>query len=163
MLKKFLLAIATLIATMSFAFAQVDVNKADQAALDGVKGIGPVLSKSILEERKKNGDFKDWADLQKRVKGIGDKKSDSLSQAGLTVNGQAKSGASASAKADTKKEAKADAKKDAGASKSASASADSKDAKKDSKDAKKGGSDKKEASSASSSPASSSASASAKK
>lgn len=155
MLKKFLLAIATLIATMSFAFAQVDVNKADQAALDGVKGIGPVLSKSILDERKKHGDFKDWADLQKRVKGIGDKKSDSLSQAGLTVNGQAKAGASASAKADAKKEAKADEKKDASASKSTSASADS-------KGAKKGSSDKKEASS-SSPAASGSASASSKK
>ena len=66
MFKKLLLAVATLIATMSFAFAQVDVNKADAAALDAVKGIGPVKSKAILEERKK-GDFKDWPDLEKRV------------------------------------------------------------------------------------------------
>ena len=52
MLKKLLLAIATLIATMGIAFAQVDVNKADQAALDGIKGIGPSMSKRILDERK---------------------------------------------------------------------------------------------------------------
>ena len=39
MFKKLLLAVATVIATMGFAFAQVDVNKADQAGLDGIKGI----------------------------------------------------------------------------------------------------------------------------
>ena len=136
MLKKLLLAVATFIATMGFAFAQVDVNKADQAALDGVKGIGPKTSKTILDERKKGGDFKDWADFEKRVKGIGEKNSAKLSEAGLTVNGQAKpaaagatasakneSKASASAKAEPKKEDMKDAKKDKKADKTASASA----------------------------------------
>jgi competence protein ComEA len=93
MLKKLLLAVATLIATMSFAFAQVDVNKADAAALDGIKGIGPAKSKAILEERSKGGDFKDWADLEKRVKGIGEKNAVKLSEAGLQVNGKSKDGA----------------------------------------------------------------------
>jgi competence protein ComEA len=93
MMKKLLLAIATLVATMGFAFAQVDVNKADQAALDGVKGIGPAKSKMILEERSKGGQFKDWADFEKRVKGIGAKNTVKLSQAGLQVNGQSKAGA----------------------------------------------------------------------
>jgi len=100
MLKKLLLAVATLIATMSFAFAQVDVNKADQAALDGVKGIGPKTSKAILEERKKGGPFKDWADFQGRVKGIGDKNAPKLSAAGLTVNGQSLSKTTPAAKDD---------------------------------------------------------------
>ena len=95
MFKKILLAIATLIATMGFAFAQVDVNKADQAALDSVKGIGPVTSKAIIDERAKGGAFKDWADFESRVKGIGPKSSVKLSEAGLQVNGQAKSGAPA--------------------------------------------------------------------
>lgn len=94
MIKKLFLAVATLIATMSFALAQVDVNKADKATLDGVKGIGPKMSKTIVDERKK-GDFKDWADFETRVKGIGDKSSVKLSQAGLTVNGQPKAGAPA--------------------------------------------------------------------
>ena len=97
MFKKFLLACIAFVMTMGIAFADVEVNKADQSALDGVKGIGPALSKVILAERTKNGDFKDWADLQKRVKGIGDKNSTKLSQAGLVVNGQAKAGMSASA------------------------------------------------------------------
>ena len=58
MFKKLLLALATLIATMSFAFAQVDVNKADAAALDSIKGIGPAKSKAIIEERTKGGEFR---------------------------------------------------------------------------------------------------------
>ena len=93
MIKKLLLAIATLIATTGFAFAQVDINKADQAALDGIKGIGPAKSKQILDERTKGGQFKDWEDFEKRVKGIGAKNAAKLSQAGLQVNGQPKAGA----------------------------------------------------------------------
>lgn len=87
MLKKLLFSIAVLAAT-SFAFAQVDVNKADQAALDGVKGIGPKMSKAILDERKKGGEFKDWTDLEGRVNGVGEKNALKLSDAGLTVNGK---------------------------------------------------------------------------
>ena len=103
MIKKLMLAIAALAASTSFAFAQVDVNKADAAALDGVKGVGPSMSKAILDERAK-GEFKDWADLQKRVKGMGDKKAAKLSEAGLQVNGKAKEGAAMAAK--TEKPAK---------------------------------------------------------
>jgi competence protein ComEA len=92
MIKKLMLAVATLVATMGFALAQVDVNKADAAALDSVKGIGPAMSKVILAERGK-GEFKDWADLQKRVKGMGDKRAMKLSEAGLVVAGKPMSGA----------------------------------------------------------------------
>lgn len=95
MLKKLLVAVATLIASIGFAFAQVDVNKADQAALDGIKGIGPATAKKILDERTKGGAFKDWPDLEKRVKGIGAKSAIKLSQAGLTVNSQPLAGAPA--------------------------------------------------------------------
>lgn len=112
MFKKLLLALAAFVATMGFAFAQVDVNKADQSALDGIKGIGPKMSKTIIDERKKGGDFKDWMDFEKRVKGVGEKNSTKLSQAGLTVNGQAKTGAAAApaknAKEGKAKDAKAD-------------------------------------------------------
>ncbi|HEY8024844.1 MAG TPA: helix-hairpin-helix domain-containing protein [Burkholderiaceae bacterium] len=125
MFKKLLLACIAFILTMGMAFAQVEVNKADQAALDGVKGIGPATSKAIIAERTKGGEFKDWADLQKRVKGIGDKNSSKLSQAGLTVNGQAKAGApaaSASAAASAPASASSSAKASAPAA-SASATA----------------------------------------
>ena len=103
MFKQLISGIAIFLATIGFAFAQIDVNKADQAALDGVKGIGPKTSKAILEERKKGGDFKNWIDFENRVNGIGGKSAIKLSQAGLTVNGQAKPNAVASK--DAKKEA----------------------------------------------------------
>lgn len=90
MLKKIVFTVVTLLASMSFAFADVDVNKADQAALDGIKGIGPAKSKAILAERAKGGNFKDWSDFETRIKGIGPKNAVKLSDAGLTVNGQAK-------------------------------------------------------------------------
>lgn len=102
MLKKIIFALAALFTSISFAFADVDVNKADQAALDGVKGIGPAKSKAILAERAKGGDFKDWADFEGRVKGIGGKNAMKLSDAGLTVNGQAKGLVKAEAKSNTK-------------------------------------------------------------
>jgi competence protein ComEA len=94
MIKRILYALVAFVVTMGCAFAQVEVNTADQAALDGVKGIGPKMSRTILAERKQ-GDFKDWADFEKRVKGVGVKSSDKLSQAGLTVNGQSKPNAPA--------------------------------------------------------------------
>lgn len=87
MMKKLVFAVAALVASTGFAFAQVDVNKADVAALDGVKGVGPSMSKMILDERAK-GEFKDWADFRQRVKGIGDRKAMKLSEAGLVVNGK---------------------------------------------------------------------------
>jgi competence protein ComEA len=101
MIKKLMFAVATLVASMGFAFAQVDVNKADAAALDSVKGVGPAMSKAIIDERSKGGAFKDWSDFQKRVKGVQQKRAAQLSKAGLQVNGQSMEGAPmAAAKAD---------------------------------------------------------------
>jgi competence protein ComEA len=91
MIKKLLLLL-TMLVSMAAAWAQVDVNKADAAALDSIRGLGPAKTKAILEERKK-GEFKDWPDLQQRVKGIGEKNSIKLSEAGLQVNGKSKDGA----------------------------------------------------------------------
>jgi competence protein ComEA len=117
MLKKTLLFILSFFAATALAWAEVDVNKADQAALDGVRGIGPSMSKRILEERQKGGAFKDWADLEKRVKGIKDKAAVKLSANGLTVNGQAKTGAAAPA-AKEGKASRAESKGKEGAAKS---------------------------------------------
>ena len=77
MLKKLLAAL-----TMSYAalsFAAVDVNTATPAELDSIKGIGPAMSAKIIKERKK-GNFKDWADLKARVKGVGEKNAASFSR-----------------------------------------------------------------------------------
>jgi competence protein ComEA len=137
MLKNIVLALAMLAASTGFALAAVDLNKADQAALDSVNGIGPKTSKAILDERKKNGEFKDWEDFQKRVKGVGDKSSDKLSQEGVTINGKPK--ADTSVKKDSKvavkkmnSESKAEAKE-----MTAGAKAAAKDVKQEAKDMKK--------------------------
>ena len=101
---------ALILAACAFAAqAAVDVNKANQAELETVKGIGPGLSGKILDARK-SGSFKDWNDLVDRVGGIGTGNATKFSQAGLTVAGGTYAGAPAaetkSAKGD--KIAKAD-------------------------------------------------------
>jgi competence protein ComEA len=53
--------------------ALIDVNRATEEELVGLKGIGPVLAKSIVEDRRKNGPFKSVEELV-RVRGIGLKK-----------------------------------------------------------------------------------------
>ncbi|KQR62572.1 helix-hairpin-helix domain-containing protein [Acidovorax sp. Leaf160] len=68
------------------AFAAVDVNRATEAQLDAIKGIGPAMSGRILAERTK-APFKDWQDLVERVKGIGPGSAAKFSSEGLTVNG----------------------------------------------------------------------------
>jgi competence protein ComEA len=87
MLKKLLMLCLAFMVSIGVAFAAVDVNTADQAALESVKGLGPVKSKAIIDERTKNGPFKDADDLATRVKGLGTKSVANLEQNGLTVGG----------------------------------------------------------------------------
>jgi competence protein ComEA len=84
--KVFLGAILGLAMLMGQAHAAVEVNSADQTALESVRGLGPSKAKAILAERKKNGPFKDSNDLHTRVKGIGEKTVERLMSNGLTVN-----------------------------------------------------------------------------
>jgi len=49
---------------------QLNINTADQAALETLPRVGPVLAKRIIAHREKNGYFKSFDDLQ-NVKGIG--------------------------------------------------------------------------------------------
>lgn len=67
------------------AFAAIDVNQADEAALTGVKGVGPAMAHRIVEERGKQGAFKDAADLATRVKGLGPKSVARLQREGLSI------------------------------------------------------------------------------
>ncbi|QFZ86889.1 MULTISPECIES: helix-hairpin-helix domain-containing protein [Variovorax] len=96
MFKKIIATLAMCFAAVSFA--AVDANKGSAADLDGLKGVGPSLSKRILDARKE-GEFKDWPDLMQRVKGVKEKSAAKLSAEGLTVNGQSFDGAAAPAKA----------------------------------------------------------------
>lgn len=99
MFKKILALSAMLFAVASFA--AVDVNKGTEAELDGLNGVGPAMSKRILEARKQ-GEFKDWPDLMQRVKGVKEKKAQKLSAEGLTVNGQPFGGAAPAASKEAK-------------------------------------------------------------
>jgi competence protein ComEA len=65
----------------------LDINQANEAELDSVKGMGPSLSAKVLTARSQ-GPFKDWADLMQRVSGIRQNKAQQFSAQGLTVNGQ---------------------------------------------------------------------------
>ncbi|NTX30089.1 helix-hairpin-helix domain-containing protein [Burkholderia pyrrocinia] len=88
MLKKLLMLFVALSLSLAAGFAAaVEVNSADQAALESVKGLGPVKSKAIIDERTKNGPFKDADDLANRVKGLGTKSVGHLEENGLTIGG----------------------------------------------------------------------------
>ena len=148
MWKKFLMFL-TLLYTIA-AFAAVEVNTATEAELDSVKGIGPAISKRILDERKK-GNFKDWRDLKNRVNGFGDKTSAKFSEAGLTVNGASfgdkKPAASASA-ASAASSATTPAKPASAASKPVAPASKAEDKKSDSKKADDKKADKEKTASA---------------
>ena len=69
------------------AGAAIDVNRVTRGELEAVKGVGPRLSGRIIDARR-TGPFRDWPDLQSRVKGIGTASAEKLSAAGLTVDGE---------------------------------------------------------------------------
>ena len=84
MFKKLLMFFAAM--SLTAAFAAVDVNKASEAELDGIKGVGPATSQLIVAERKKS-EFKSWDDFIARVKGVGAKSAAKFSAEGMTVGG----------------------------------------------------------------------------
>ena len=78
---------ALMLAALVGLAGAVEVNQANEAELDGVRGFGPPTTARILQERAK-APFADWADLMRRVKGIKDARARQLSSEGMTVNGQ---------------------------------------------------------------------------
>ena len=72
----------------SHAASALEINQANTAELDSLKGMGPSLSAKVLKART-DGPFKSWADLMQRVSGLGRLKAQQFSEQGLTVNGQA--------------------------------------------------------------------------
>ena len=49
---------------------RLDLNRADERTLDALPGVGPVLARRILEQRRQNGPFRRVEDLR-AVRGIG--------------------------------------------------------------------------------------------
>jgi len=66
---------------------RLDVNRATQADLEALQGIGVALAERMLAARRA-GPFRDWDDLRARVKGIDKVRAAALSAQGLTVSGQ---------------------------------------------------------------------------
>jgi competence protein ComEA len=103
--------IAGVLLTLGFAgltwAQQIDLNKASEVELDALKGVGPVLTKAVMDERKK-APFKDWEDATNRVKGLGPQKASSLSEQGVRVQGSAYSVKVADKKPAASKDANAD-------------------------------------------------------
>lgn len=79
--------LASVLLALSFCASALEINTANEAELDSVRGLGPAATARILEAREK-GPFKDWADVMARVKGIKAATATKLSSAGLTVNQQ---------------------------------------------------------------------------
>ena len=70
-LRMLVLALA-LGAGQALSSGPVNINTADAATLEQLKGIGPAKAKAIVDYRKQHGNFSSAADLAK-VPGIGDK------------------------------------------------------------------------------------------
>jgi competence protein ComEA len=69
------------------AASALEINQANEAELDSLKGMGPALSRHVLKARAE-GEFQSWSDVRQRVSGIGPGKAKQFSAQGLTVNGQ---------------------------------------------------------------------------
>jgi competence protein ComEA len=124
MIRNFIALVAAALVAFSPLAQATDANRATQAELETVKGIGPGLSGKILKAREA-GSFKNWGDLVERVGGVGPGNAARFSQAGLTVGGAAFDPAALPAKPakEPKAEKAAKAPKTEGADKPAKATA----------------------------------------
>jgi competence protein ComEA len=77
MFKKTVLFVFALFFFVNAAWAAVNINKADQAALEALPGIGASKAAAIIEYRTKHGNFKTKEGLLE-VKGIGPKVLESI-------------------------------------------------------------------------------------
>jgi competence protein ComEA len=69
----------------------LEINQANEAELDNLRGLGPAFTRRILAERELQP-FQSWPDLIRRVSGMGRATARKLSDQGLTVQEQAFTG-----------------------------------------------------------------------
>jgi|SoiMethySBSTD1v2_1073268.scaffolds.fasta_scaffold262049_2 competence protein ComEA len=81
-----LLTLIAVVGCVADARAALDLNSASLAQLEALGGVGTTLAARMVEARS-NQPFTDWADAQRRVKGLGPKVAAQLSEQGLTING----------------------------------------------------------------------------
>jgi competence protein ComEA len=66
----------------------LEINQANEAELDSIKGMGPAMTRKVLTARA-DKPFTNWKDLMFRVSGIGKAKAQQFSDQGVLVNGLA--------------------------------------------------------------------------
>jgi len=71
---------------LPFAVAALEINTATRAELEQLNGVGVAMAERVLNERAK-APFRDWDDLQRRVKGIAGARIERLQAQAVTVNG----------------------------------------------------------------------------
>lgn len=80
--------------------AATELNTANQAELEMIKGVGPQLSEQWLAARQQRP-FANWAQFIERTPGVGPARAKRLSDAGLRVNGLSYSATPATATSGT--------------------------------------------------------------
>jgi len=79
-------AAAWLACMLPLGAAALEINTATRAELEQLNGVGVAMAERVLAERAK-APFRDWADLERRVKGMRGARSERLRGHGVTVNG----------------------------------------------------------------------------
>lgn len=77
-----------IVSLSGFSAPLLELNQASRAELESLPGLGVQRVERLLAERAK-APFSDWADLHRRVAGIGAATAKKLSAQGLRINGQA--------------------------------------------------------------------------
>ncbi|MEA3384987.1 MAG: helix-hairpin-helix domain-containing protein [Thermodesulfobacteriota bacterium] len=77
MLKSLMASIILVLFLFISAFAAINLNTADKAALESISGIGPAKASAIIKYRNEHGSFNSVQELLK-VKGIGPKMLDKI-------------------------------------------------------------------------------------
>ena len=86
MFQKLFRSLSILLMFFSMQLFAVEVNVAQQAELELLKGIGPATARAIVTERDANGPFSSPEELAKRVRGIGPKSAQGLVENGLVFS-----------------------------------------------------------------------------
>ena len=75
------------LACVQLSVFALEINQANEAELDSIKGMGPAMTRKVLAARA-DKPFINWKDLMSRVRGIGKNKAQQFSEQGVLVNGQ---------------------------------------------------------------------------
>ena len=79
--------IVGILACACLSVSALEINQANEAELDSIKGMGPAMTRKVLIARAEKP-FTNWKDLMLRVSGIGKAKAQQFSDQGVVVNGQ---------------------------------------------------------------------------